>query len=136
MDISTLRTLFNTALYLEVIQLNVKRSERISSMEKINYEDNDFEDTDYVLSPQSMELLSYFSPETRKRLARDFHSDEMAINKLLIKEEIDDPTYIYFNASGVGTYLELWVCVNIPCPGCGHKLYKYATTDATATVSA
>ena len=37
---------------------------------------------------------------------------------------IDDPNYIYYNASGVGTYLELWVCVNILCPGCGNKLYK------------
>jgi hypothetical protein len=55
--------------------------------------------------------------------------DELAMNKYLDKLELDDPNYIYFNASGVGTYLELWVCVNIPCPGCGHKLYKYANPN-------
>lgn len=114
-----LRHLFNNSLYLDVIQINVRRSERISNIEK----------KDYNLSPQSRELLSYFSPETQKRLARDFYLDELAINKYLEKQEIDDPNYIYFNASGVGTYLELWVCVNILCPGCGHKLYKYANPN-------
>ncbi len=114
-----LKELFNTSLYLDVVQIDVKRSERIATMEK----------KDYNLSPQSRELLSYFSPETQKRLARDFYLDEQLINRYLEKQEIDDPNYIYFNASGVGTYLELWVCVNIICPGCGHKLYKYANPN-------
>ena len=125
MNKDILRNLFNTSLYLEVVQIDVKRSERsskgISGIQKIDYNDSN-----YNLSPQSKELLSYFSPETQKRLARDFYLDELSINKYLEKQEIDDPNYIYYNASGVGIYLELWVCVNIPCPGCGHKLYKYA----------
>jgi hypothetical protein len=127
MNKDILRHLFNTSLYLDVIQIDVKRSERsskgISGIQKIDYNDN------YHLSPQSRELLSYFSPETQKRLARDFYLDELSINKYLEKQEIDDPNYIYYNASGVGTYLELWVCVNIPCPGCRHKLYKYANPN-------
>ncbi len=119
MNKDILRYLFNKSLYLDVVQIDVRRSDRISNIEKI----------DYNLSPQSQNLLSYFSPETQKRLARDFYIDELAINKYLKKQELDDPNYIYFNPSGVGTYLELWVCVNIPCPGCGHKLYKYANPN-------
>ena len=123
MNKDILRHLFNTSLYLDIVQIDVRRSDRISNIGKINYNNN------YNLSPQSRELLSYFSPETQIRLARDFYLDELAVNKYLEKEDIDDPNYIYYNASGVGTYMELWVCVNIPCPGCGHKLYKYANPN-------
>ncbi len=114
-----LRELFNTSLYLDVVQIDVRRSERISTMDKI----------DYNLSPKSLDLLSHFSPDTQKRLARDFYLDDMALQNYIGREETDDPSYIYFNASGVGSYLELWVCVNIICPGCGHKLYKYANPN-------
>ena len=119
MNKDTLRNLFTTSLYLDVIQLEVRRSERLEHMEKV----------DYKLSPQSQMLLELFSPETQKRLARDFYFDDIKINEKLLKDEIEDPTYIYFDNKGVGLYLELWVCVNIPCPGCGDKLYKYANPN-------
>ena len=56
MNKDILRHLFRTSLYLDVVQIDVRRSERISNIEKI----------DYNLSPQSQLLLSYFSPETQK----------------------------------------------------------------------
>lgn len=121
MDRITLKNLFDTSLLLEVVEIDVKRSERLSAMKKIDNEDS--------LSPQSQSLLSYFSPDTQKRLARDFHLDEIAINEKLKVLEVDDPNYVNYNASGVGTYLELWTCVNIVCPGCGGKLYKYANPN-------
>lgn len=119
MDKDILRNLFTTSLCLEVIQLDVRRSERIEHMKK----------TDYALSPQSQMLLSLFSPDTQQRLARDFYLDDIAINKQLLKDEIEDPFYVYFNNKDNGLYLELWVCVNISCPGCGQKLYKYANPN-------
>jgi hypothetical protein len=124
MDRITLKKLFDTSLYLDITEIDVRRSERLLGMEKINYSDNIKE-----LSPQSKNLLSYFSPNTQKRLARDFYLDDEAINKYLGKAEIDDPDYVHFDPKGVGIYLELWVCVNIPCPGCGSKLYKYANPN-------
>ena len=120
----TLKKLFDTSLYLDIIEIDARRSERLLGIDKINYNEDIKE-----LSPQSKDLLSYFSPNTQKRLARDFYLDDIAINKYLGKAEIDDPVYIYFDPKGVGIYLELWVCVNISCPGCGNKLYKYANPN-------
>jgi hypothetical protein len=115
-----LRNLFNTSLYLEVVQLERRKSERIAEQSKIFYGENE-------LSPQSQNLLSLFSPETQLRLARDFYLDDRK-NAALI-DKVDDPDYILFNPSANGLYLELWVCANIPCPICGHILYKYANPN-------
>lgn len=122
MDKNTLRQLFNNSLYLKVIETEVRRSSRIQHSMPMHG----------TLSPNSQLLLSLFTPETQKRLARDFYLDDIEINKKLLKDEIEDPTYIYFNNSGVGLYLELWVCVNIKCPGCGDTLYKYANPNMPA----
>jgi hypothetical protein len=128
MDRITLKNLFDTSLYLDIIEIKnheeiIKRKEleKIEEFKKSKEKDG--------LSTQSKNLLSYFSPETQERLARDFHLDDKAINKYLDKAEIDDPDYVHFDPKGVGIYLELWVCVNIPCPGCGKKLYKYANPN-------
>ena len=122
MEKDILRQLFNNSLYLEVKEIEVRRSPRIQYTIP----------THGSLSPNSQSLLSLFTPETQKRLARDFYLDDIEINKKLLKDEIDDPTYIYFDNSGVGLYLELWVCVNIKCPGCNGILYKYANPSMPA----
>jgi hypothetical protein len=119
MDKDTLRQLFKNSLYLNVVQTQVRRSERVRIHMPMHS----------GLSPQSQMLLSLFTPETRTRLARDFYLDDIEINKRLLKDEIDDPTYIYFDNKGVGLYLELWVCINIKCPGCNDTLYKYANSN-------
>jgi hypothetical protein len=124
-----LYNLFETALYLNIVQIPIsveppvplsRRSKRIAQMQQ------DPAAKKFALSPYSENLLSFFSPDTQKRLRRDFYEDDQEINKIIERNTIDDPLFIFFDNSGVGIYLELWVCVNIPCPGCNHKLYKYA----------
>lgn len=114
-----IKNLFENSLYLEVIELSVKRSERIGEMKKV----------DYKLSPQSKLILSLFSPESQSKLARSFYLDDIELNKKLIKDEIIDPDYVYIDNSGVGLYLELWICSKLTCIGCGEKLYKYANPN-------
>ena len=124
-DRITLKTLFETSLYLDIVQIDVRKSDRIFDIKKIDYDPLN----QTTLSPASETLLSYFSPETQKKLAGDFIRDELAITNSLKKLELDDPDYINFDPKSVGIYLEFWVCVNIPCPGCKHKLYKYANPN-------
>ena len=121
-----LRYLFTTSLLVDVIPLEVRRSERL--MNHVVHV-NKFSEQ---LSPAGKVLLSYFSPETQLKLARDFYLDDIKINKEILKEEMTDPTYIYFDNQGVGLYLELWICANMHCPGCGEKLYKYANPNIPA----
>jgi len=80
-----------------------------------------------VSTPMSLALLNMVTPgPSRERLRRDLQRDDEAVAQIEELQEIDDPLYKFFNSnSGIGLYLELWVCVNIPCPGCGGKLYKY-----------
>jgi hypothetical protein len=131
---TTLRKLFNEALFLDIIPIEepspLRRSNRTHlSKKQFTTEDKDFG----LLSPNSIELLSYFSPETQRNLARDFLNDDRMIQAQIGILELDDPNYVQFNNnSKVGIYLELWACVNIRCPGCGHKLYKYANNNMPA----
>jgi hypothetical protein len=125
MDRITLKKLFDTSLYLNIIE--IKNHEEI--IKRQEFEEFEKKKEKDGLSTQSKNLLSYFSPETQKRLERDFHLDDKAIKTEIEQAEIDDPDYVYFDPKGVGIYLELWVCVNIPCPGCGKKLYKYANPN-------
>jgi hypothetical protein len=84
-------------------------------------------------SPASERLLESFSPATRAHLKIDFIKDDKKIEKITGNSELDDPNYINFNTNPkIGTDLELWVCVNIPCPGCGKKLYKYSSPGMPA----
>ena len=150
---NTLRTLFNKSLYLQVIELKTRKSQRLAGKEQKKHierdededEDED-EDKDKVsplakkkltteeilikLSPQAKEILSHLSPDSQYRLARDFYLDNIK-NEALINQ-VDDPDYIQFNPSANGLYLEFWVCANIPCPICGNKLYKYANPNMPA----
>ena len=119
MDKTILKSLFNDSLLVEIIRIDVKRSDRISNMAPV----------DYSLSPQSKKILSYLSPASQMRLARDFYLDDLKIQKQLTKSEELDPSYSYFDAAGNGSYLELWICANLNCPGCGAKLYKYASLN-------
>ena len=130
-DKNTLYKLFETALYLDIVEIEPpRRSERIADRQLVAQlvaqPVAQPVAQQFPLSPNSESLLSNFSPETQLRLRRDFYIDEQEINKIIERDSIDDPLYIHFNNSHVGIYLELWVCVNIPCPGCGYKLYKYA----------
>ena len=84
-------------------------------------------------SPASERLLESFSPATRAHLEKDFKKDDDIITAIGGNLEFEDPNYIIFNSNPkIGTDLELWVCVYIPCPGCGEKLYKYSSPGMPA----
>ena len=84
-------------------------------------------------SPASQRLLASFSPATREQLEADFIADDIKIAKITENVELDDPNYVNFTTNPkIGTDLELWVCVNIPCPGCDAKLYKYSSPGMPA----
>lgn len=80
-------------------------------------------------TPMTLALLNMVTPgPSRERLRQDLKKDNDAIRRIEELQDIDDPLYTFFNSnSGIGLYLELWVCANITCPGCGedHQLYKY-----------
>jgi hypothetical protein len=142
-----LRKLFNKSLYLDVVELKTRKSERLAGKEKKLHEERYEEklsplakkksteeiSTEQILiklSPQAQEILSHLSPDSQYRLAREFDFENRK-NAALINE-VDDPDYIQFNPSANGLYLEFWVCANIPCPICGGKLYKYANPNMPA----
>jgi hypothetical protein len=126
-----IKVLFNNALCLKIILLPIPR--RNPSREaRYKSPTNDLPSIPLQLSPYSRSLLLSFSPETQKLLAKDFLKDDAYINSITNRLELDDPDYMYFNNSKVGTDLEYWVCVNIRCPGCGSELYKYANPSMPA----
>ncbi len=86
-----------------------------------------------LFSPDSRNLLELFSPETQRYLTEDFLKDDIEIKRITDNSEIDDPNYVHFNTNPkIGTDLEFWVCINIKCPGCGEKLYKYSSPSMPA----
>ncbi len=130
----TLKNLFNKALYLQIIVLPEPRRNpvRMARFRNMDMETSSPLTKRVLLSPNSRKLLESFSPDTQTRLAEDFKKDEEYIQKTIGKLELDDPNYVNFNNSKVGTDLEYWVCVNMTCPGCNGTLYKYANPSMPA----
>lgn len=78
------------------------------------------------LSPTTQIILQHLSPESKQRMYADIMKDNIYIQKTELKEEDSDPSYTYFENKEVGTFMELWICANILCPGCQEgKLLKY-----------
>ena len=149
----TLRNLFNTSLYLEVVELKTRKSDRLAKKEQKKHEEVEKDTlspqakkklTEEILteeispeqilsklSPQAIEILSNLSPDSQHRLAREFYLENIK-HHALINQVDDDPDYYLFNPRANGLYLEFWVCANIPCPICGEKLYKYANPNMPA----
>lgn len=133
-DKEILRNLFNSALYLEIfVAPEVRRNPPRNARGIINNDDEPSAKRVFdVLSPQSVKILASFSPETQMKLATDFIRDERNIQRQIGILDLDDPNYVNYNSSQVGTDLEYWVCVNMTCPGCNGKLYKYANPNMPA----
>ncbi len=141
----TLRELFTTALCLD-ISISPRRQSPYRSRIKPDRLIDEYNSppskrvalshsslSSEILSPGSEQLLELFSPETQTKLRKDFIKDDKYIENILGRIELDDPNYVHFNSNPkIGTDLELWVCVNIKCPGCGDKLYKYFSTSMPA----
>jgi hypothetical protein len=70
-------------------------------------------------------ILEHLSPQSKLYVSRLFEEDDKLLEKMDKEEEELDKIYTYFENQEVGTYLELWVCTNIRCPGCMRKLLKY-----------
>ncbi len=70
-------------------------------------------------------ILEHLSPQSKIYVSRLFQEDDKLLQKMDKDEEDLDKLYTYFENQEVGTYLELWVCDNIRCPGCKSKLLKY-----------
>jgi hypothetical protein len=70
-------------------------------------------------------ILEHLSPQSKLYVSRLFEEDDKLLEKMDKEEEELDKIYTYFENQEVGTYLELWVCANIRCPGCMRKLLKY-----------
>jgi hypothetical protein len=64
------------------------------------------------------EILEHLSPISKLLMSRLFDKDDKLLEKMDEEEEILDKIYTYFENKEVGTYMELWVCSNIICPGC------------------
>ncbi len=135
-----LRELFNTALCLNISINNEPRrnpsrsryepsrliNESTPPAKRIAISTPDISTPD-IFSPATKQLLQSFSPATQERLKNDLIKDDEKIKMITGTLELDDPNYIHFNSNPkIGTDLELWVCVNIKCPGCNQKLYKYS----------
>ncbi len=138
----TLRELFTTALCLEIYipqqRLNPSRARNVPARLINEFSSPLGPPSKRValstpLSPASEGLLELFSPETQATLRKDFMDDDETIKKITKSSELDDPNYIHFNSNPkIGIDLELWVCVNIKCPGCSEKLYKYSSPSMPA----
>jgi hypothetical protein len=120
-----LRDLFNSEECLQVIKLESSRpNKRSAAAPKLSAE---------VESPFAAAIMeSEESPRVRARLAKDLQLDAAAAQAQNDLSELDDPNFAHFNSSDIGIKLEYWVCINIPCPGCGKKLYKYANPSMPA----
>lgn len=82
------------------------------------------------LSPYSNRLLNdmALSPWSKIRLALDFKKDDININEIEKKQEVDDPLYVAFNSAQMGITLEYWVCLHMRCC-CGGRFFKYASMN-------
>ena len=70
-------------------------------------------------------ILEHLSPNSKLYVSRLFDEDDKLLEEMDKEEEMLDKLYTHFEPTEVGTYMELWVCANIRCPGCMHKLLKY-----------
>ena len=142
-DSNTLRELFTNALCLDITIATIRQNPPRARAEPARYI-NDISTpppkrpavstpppkrpvVSTPFSPASQRLLESFSPDTQTKLEKDFIEDDNEIKRITRNSELDDPNYVNFNSNPkIGTDLEFWVCVNIVCPGCKQKLYKYS----------
>ncbi len=117
-----LRKLFNTKKYLQV---NIQEEPTEPPTKRTRDPKGSASNDPGVFSPTAAALLAAETPYTRGKLAAELQKDDAAIQAMIEQIELDDPNYRHFNTSDIGIKLEYWVCVNMTCPGCNEKLYKY-----------
>ncbi len=82
------------------------------------------------LSPDSKNIVMLESTANRQALVYDIIKDNDKINQVTSELEAMDEDFSYTLPSEVGNNMELWVCVNMRCPGCRvGTLYKYISSN-------
>ena len=80
-------------------------------------------------SPLGKTLIELLSPESKARMLEELKQDDIKLGEREKQEEEDDMDYTYFENTEVGVFLELWICCNLKCFGCGGMLVKYADVN-------
>jgi hypothetical protein len=82
------------------------------------------------LSPDSKNIVMLESTGNRQALVYDIIKDNEKIEHVTKQLDAMDEDFSYTLPSEVGNYMELWICVNIKCPGCRvGTLYKYISSN-------
>ncbi len=82
------------------------------------------------LSPDSKNIVMLESTANRQALVYDIIKDNNKINEVTSQLEAMDEDFCYTLPTEVGNHMELWVCVNMRCPGCRvGVLYKYISSN-------
>ncbi len=150
LSISNLRDLYENSLIVRVVQTTTRKIQ-LRSMSSTSIaipstpikqkrpliEDNPVTPAPKIsrveresdFSPDTNKFINSLTPASQSRMIRDLRLDDLKLRSLNIYEEDIDPDYEQFNPSIVGSDLELWVCVHLPCPICGGELYKYGNQN-------
>ena len=102
-----------------------------TSRKKIRYEEQEATlDQFSELSPDSKNIVMLESTANRQALVYDIIKDTEKINQVTLELDAMDEDFSYTLPSEVGNYMELWICVNMRCPGCRvGMLYKYISSN-------
>jgi hypothetical protein len=102
-----------------------------TSRKKTRYEEQETTlDGFSELSPDSKNIVMLESTANRQALIYDIIRDNEKIENVTSLLEAIDGEFSYTLPSEVGNHMELWICVNMKCPGCRVGiLYKYISSN-------